>query len=155
MEREREEQLNQPRSDEHGEIEMDEDAINEVDDLDDEEDMEMMMEECIANCLECHQTCLETIQYCLTQGGAHAEASHIRLLMDCAAICETSAGFMIRGSELHMRTCSVCAEVSARCADSCEAFSDDETMERCAEICRSCSESCAEMAEIGELEETV
>ena len=138
-------------ADDRTEITMNEDAMAEIDDIDDEEeDMDAMMEDCIANCLECQQTCLETIQYCLVQGGAHAEASHIRLLMDCAAICETSAGFMIRQSELHMRTCSVCAEVCARCAESCESFDDDASMERCAEICRACSESCAEMAEMGE-----
>lgn len=151
MEMQRENELpNQSKPEERTHITMNEDAMAEIDDLDEEEDMEMMMEECIANCLECHQTCLETIQYCLEKGGTHAEAAHIRLLMDCAAICETSAGFMIRQSELHMRTCSVCAEVCARCAESCESFVDDEGMERCAEICRTCSESCAEMAEVGE-----
>ena len=152
MEKQRDEERTRSfEADERIDITMNEDAMAEIDDIDDEEeDMDAMMEDCIANCLECQQTCLETIQYCLVQGGTHAEASHIRLLMDCAAICETSAGFMIRQSELHMRTCSVCAEVCARCAESCESFADDTSMERCAEICRACSESCAEMAEMGE-----
>ena len=105
------------------------------------------MEECISNCTECHRVCLETITHCLRQGGRHAEADHIRLLLDCAQICATSADFMIRGSGLHGRTCGVCAEVCARCAEDCERIDrDDEMMRRCAEVCRRCAESCRGMA---------
>jgi hypothetical protein len=31
------------------------------------------------------------------------------LLLDCAEICQTAANFMLRNSELHSRTCAVCA----------------------------------------------
>jgi hypothetical protein len=104
------------------------------------------MRECITECTECHRICLETVAYCLGQGGRHAEAEHVRLLLDCAEICATSANFMMRGSELHTLTCSACAEVCARCAESCERMGDDETMRRCAEVCRRCAESCRRMS---------
>lgn len=52
-------------------------------------------------------------------GGRHAEDAHIQLLLDCAEICQTSANFMLRGSELHGRTCAVCADACQRCAASC------------------------------------
>ena len=105
------------------------------------------MQQCIQNCMECHRICLETVAHCLQMGGKHAEATHIRLLLDCVEICQTSANFMIRGSDLHARTCAVCAEVCERCAEDCERIgSDDEQMRRCAEMCRRCAESCRRMA---------
>lgn len=105
------------------------------------------MQQCIQNCTECHRVCLEMVAHCLGMGGAHAEPAHIRLLLDCAEICRTSADFMIRGSEFHTRTCGVCAEVCARCADDCERIAGgDEMMMRCVEVCRRCADSCRRMA---------
>lgn len=54
------------------------------------------LKECIDNCLECQGICLETVMYCLQKGGAHADAAHIRLVLDCADICRTSADFLLR-----------------------------------------------------------
>jgi hypothetical protein len=79
-------------------------------------------------------------------GGEHAKPGHIRLLLDCAEICETSANFMLRTSDLHHLTCGVCAEVCTRCAEDCERFVDDIMMQACAQACRHCAESCQEMA---------
>lgn len=104
------------------------------------------MQECIDNCTTCHRVCVQTVVFCLEQGGGHAEASHVRLLLDCAEICQTSANFMLRGSELHAYTCGACAEICARCADACERMGDDEQMRRCAEVCRRCADSCRRMA---------
>ncbi|HWG90609.1 MAG TPA: four-helix bundle copper-binding protein [Candidatus Thermoplasmatota archaeon] len=104
------------------------------------------MRGCIEACTTCHQVCLETVQYCLQKGGEHASPEHLRLLLDCAEICETSANFMIRGSDHHGVTCGACAEVCVACAESCEALGDDEQMRRCAEACRTCADSCQEMA---------
>jgi hypothetical protein len=104
------------------------------------------MRHCIDECLRCYSVCEETMTHYLQKGGKHAEANHIRTLADCAAICAASAGFMLRGSDLHPRTCDVCAEACDRCAQSCEAMADDEMMKRCAEVCRSCAKSCREMA---------
>ncbi len=103
------------------------------------------MEQCIQNCTDCHHICLETVSHCLEMGGEHAEVNHIRLLLDCAEICQTSANFMIRGSEFHARTCGVCAEICERCAADCERFGD-EFMNQGAQICRRCAESCRQMA---------
>jgi hypothetical protein len=104
------------------------------------------IQDCIKNCQHCHQICVETVQHCLTKGGPHAEANHIKTLLDCAEICETSANFMVRGSNIHSQTCSVCAEACERCATDCERFGDDAQMKACAESCRRCVESCRQMA---------
>ena len=94
------------------------------------------MQQCIQNCMECHRICLETVPHCLQMGGKHAEAAHIRLLLDCAEICQTSANFMIRGSDLHTRTCAVCAEVCERCAEAALSgnLSGDESRQLADEI---------------------
>lgn len=109
----------------------------------------MNMDHCIDNCTECHRVCLETAVYCLTKGGKHAEARHVRILLDCAQICATSADFMIRKSVAQSRTCGLCAEICERCAESCEAFADDAQMKRCAEACRRCAHSCRGMTAHG------
>lgn len=108
-------------------------------------------QECIDNCTECGRVCLETVIWCLQQGGDHAAPSHIRLLLDCAEICRTSADFMIRGSDFHAQTCGLCADICERCAESCGEM-EGETMRRCAEVCRRCVESCRRMAEAGIME---
>lgn len=78
-------------------------------------------------------------------GGKHATPDHIQMLIACAEICDTSARFMLLGSQHHTRTCEVCAEVCEACAEDCERFEDD-LMKRCADACRRCAASCREMA---------
>ncbi len=105
------------------------------------------MKDCIDLCDECRTSCLNTVSHCLSKGGAHAEPAHIVLLLDCADICSTSAGFMGRGSEMHAEICGICADVCDRCAESCESLAaGDQMMKACAETCRRCAESCRRMA---------
>lgn len=105
------------------------------------------MQMCIQNCTVCHQICLQTITHCLTKGGVHSAPEHIKTMMDCAEICETSANFMVRNSSLHTSTCRSCAEVCLECAESCEQMVDqDEVMKTCADICRRCADSCEKMS---------
>ena len=104
------------------------------------------MQRCIDNCSACHDTCVQTVTYCLTKGGAHAEAQHIGLLLDCVEMCQTCPDFMLRGSPFHMAICGICADICEDCAESCAKFSGDSMMERCAEICRQCAASCREMS---------
>lgn len=104
------------------------------------------MRRCAKECYACHSVCLETIGHCLHMGGEHAEPHHIRLMMDCVQICQTSGDFMMRGSDLHHETCRACSVVCERCADDCARMSDDGPMKACAETCRQCAESCREMA---------
>ena len=108
--------------------------------------LDQHLRDCIAACIECGAICLATVTHCLEKGGKHAAPSHVRLLLDCAEICQTSANYMTRRSELHTRTCAVCAEVCEDCATACESMSDDAQMKACAEACRRCAESCRRMA---------
>ena len=107
------------------------------------------MQQCIDECLGCYSTCVQTVQHCLELGGKHVESSHVRTINDCAAICQTSAGFMLRGSEHHSRVCAVCAEVCRACERECRRMGDDQIMQQCADACRRCAESCDRMARMG------
>jgi hypothetical protein len=105
------------------------------------------MQQCIDECTRCHNTCLALVSHCLDRGGKHADPAHITLLLDCAEICQTSANFMLRGSERHHLTCGVCADICRACAEDCERMGqDDEMMQQCAEQCRRCQQSCERMA---------
>ena len=101
--------------------------------------------DCIELCWSCRDTCQSTLfNYCTEQGGHHVEPGHVRLMMDCIQICQTSADFMTRNSMMHGPVCAACAAVCNACAESCEAMNDLE-MQKCADICRRCGDSCWQM----------
>ncbi len=101
------------------------------------------MQDAIKACLDCHSMCLQMATgYCLERGGRHVEQKHLRLMLNCAELCQTSANFMLSNSPLHGRVCLICAEVCEACAKSCDQVGD---MRECAEECRSCAKSCKAM----------
>lgn len=104
------------------------------------------MEACIQNCLDCYKICSQLLSHCLEKGGKHADPQHIKLLEDCAKICNISADFMLRNSAYYSSLCEVCAEICIACAESCEAIADDEMMKQCVDICKKCASSCEKMA---------
>lgn len=105
------------------------------------------LERCIDNCQHCHRVCLETAAlHFRGEAPKSLTENHIRLMLDCADICRTSADFMLRGSELHAHTCRACAAICERCADECDKLGDDAHMAACVEACRRCAETCREMS---------
>ena len=102
------------------------------------------MEQCMKDCHHCHLTCLHmAATHCLELGGKHTEPSHMRVMLDCAEICQTALNFMARSSAQHAAVCRACAEICRACADSCEQLGD---MQECVEACLKCAESCERMA---------
>lgn len=109
-------------------------------------ELDSQMNNCIQSCGDCANECKEVLfQHCLSKGGAHIEQAHVNLMVDCIQICRMSADFMLRGSDMHMLSCALCAEICDACAVSCDDIGDAE-MEECAELCRRCAESCREMS---------
>lgn len=101
------------------------------------------IKECLEACNECHQICLhETMNHCLEIGGEHIAPDHIRLMLNCATICQASVDLMLSRSVFSYSLCKLCAEVCEECARSCERLGMDE----CAKICRECARSCKIMA---------
>ncbi|HEV8675849.1 MAG TPA: four-helix bundle copper-binding protein [Methylomirabilota bacterium] len=107
--------------------------------------MPVPVQECIELCLGCHRVCLETVAY-LAAGGQPAEVSHIRLLFNCAEICQTSASLLRGAADLTGRTCVACAEVCERCARYCDGFGADLQLRACADACRRCAAACRRQA---------
>ena len=105
--------------------------------------MESPMQDAVKACLDCHSVCLRmAVGYCLERGGRHAEQEHLRLMLNCAELCQTSANFMLSDSPLHGRVCLICAEACEACAKSCEQVGD---MRECVEECQNCAKSCRTM----------
>lgn len=104
------------------------------------------MQKCIRDCIDCQEICSRTLTHCLKKGGKHAEPAHVRLLMDCVRLCETSVDYMLRSSQFAGGICGVCADVCRACAKSCRGMADDAQMQKCADVCDSCAESCDKMS---------
>ena len=105
------------------------------------------MRACIRLCLDCYASCTECTAHCVAMGGVHAEPAHLTAMADCARLCEESANFMLRSSDLHGSVCELCADACERCAVSCERIGGkDAMMRKCAETCRRCAASCRAMA---------
>jgi hypothetical protein len=108
--------------------------------------MNTAMQNCIEACQSCHRTCLEmATSHCLEMGGKHAEPSHLRLMLDCAQICQTTANFMLAQSEFHTALCVVCADICEACAISCEEIGE---MDECVKACRECMHECLSLSGI-------
>ena len=105
------------------------------------------LQQCIQQCHECHRECVEVAEHCLHQGGEHATPERVFLLLDCAEICQTSANFLLRASELYPYTCAVCAQVCEQTKAACERFADSQQMRLCADACQRCADSCHYIAE--------
>jgi hypothetical protein len=103
------------------------------------------MRECVRSCSECYATCTELFSYCLGRGGAFADVALIRLLIDCAEICQVTQNAMTRASELSPLLSAVTAESCERCADLCERFDDPQLADGAA-TCRACAECCHSLA---------
>ena len=102
------------------------------------------LQACIDLCLSCYRTCLEeATTHCLNEGGRHAEAGHVSLMLGCAEICRTAADFMLMRVKLHHKVCGVCAEICEACAVSCQQL---DGMDACIDVCRRCASMCRRMA---------
>lgn len=106
--------------------------------------LESPMQDAIKACLDCHSMCLRmAMTYCLEKGGRHVEQNHLRLMFNCAEMCQTSANFMLSDSPMHGRVCLICAETCEACAESCEQVGE---MRDCVDECLRCAKSCRSMS---------
>ncbi|WP_437811726.1 four-helix bundle copper-binding protein [Sorangium sp. So ce1078] len=96
----------------------------------------------------CQSICVQSIQHCLQMGGSHVEPSHMRLMQDCAEICETTGTMLLRGSPQHNQVTAACASICELCAQSCDRFAGDAQMKACADACRHCAAACQQVAQM-------
>jgi hypothetical protein len=103
---------------------------------------ERATQECIKECAGCHAICLAALAQFIETKTRTYDDEHMRLLLDCAEICQTTANFMLRGSGLHAALCAACAEVCERCAESCNIHGQQV----CADACRRCADACRRLS---------
>lgn len=102
------------------------------------------MERCVRDCLECYRVCVDTaINHQLGVAARQMEPAHIRLLLSCAEICQTTATVVRSRSPLHKPTCRIAAKLCRRCASECERLGD---LEECVRAARVCVDSCQRVA---------
>ena len=98
----------------------------------------------------CHATCSSmAMTHCLEMGGEHARPQHLRLMLDCAALCAFTADALGRKSQFHNRFAQLCAEVCETCEQDCAALGQ---MEACVQACRDCARLCSEVARMDHAE---
>jgi hypothetical protein len=94
----------------------------------------------------CHAICLSMATiHCPEVGGAHAKPQHIRLMLDCSAICAFTSDALARKSQFHSGFAEICAEVCKTCAEDCENLGD---MAESAAACRRSAEICTTLARL-------
>jgi hypothetical protein len=103
------------------------------------------MKKCIEACQKCHNACLQmSMSHSQESGGPHLEPAHFRLMVDCAAVCQFAADFMLRGSHFLDQTCQLCAGICDLCAQACEQAGG---MADCAQACRRSADGCRKVIE--------
>ncbi|HEY6578465.1 MAG TPA: four-helix bundle copper-binding protein, partial [Rhizomicrobium sp.] len=101
---------------------------------------------CMESLAQCHATCLSSaMTQCFELGGEHVRPQHIRLMLDCAAMCSLTTDLLAHKSQFHNRVCALCAEVCDVCAADCERLGQ---MEHCAASCRKTAALCREAARL-------
>ena len=102
------------------------------------------MSDCIDASLHCQKVCLGlAMTHCLETGGEHVAPQHFRLMIDCAAVCATTADFMLHKSQFDREMCRLCATVCRTCAEDCARL---DGMEDCVKACNVCAEACTKAA---------
>ncbi|QQG35763.1 MAG: four-helix bundle copper-binding protein [Micavibrio aeruginosavorus] len=98
----------------------------------------------IAACQTCHLLCQETLAYHGDEtGGRQLSPQHIKRLMACIEICQTTANLLAIRAPLIDQLCEICAHICEQCASSCRAVECDE-MRQCANAAGHCASACYE-----------
>jgi hypothetical protein len=106
---------------------------------------------CIAACSDCEQACTQCADDCLSEQNVQDLAKCIRLNLDCADICASTARVVSRQTEYDANLTrpigQACAQACKSCGDECEKHAKHgmEHCHICAEACRSCERACEEL----------
>ena len=113
---------------------------------------------CVTASAICSQSCTSCADACLAEESVAELRRCIRLNLDCADVCATTARVLSRQTSfepaLARSLLEACAEICRQCAEECEWHAQHMKMEHCrvcADACRRCERACEEMlASLGE-----
>jgi len=85
---------------------------------------------------------------CLEEKGVKKLKECIRLDLECATVCRSTAEIMMMDGGYVDAFCQLCADICSTCAEECEKHAQMgmEHCRACAEACRLCSEECIQMS---------
>jgi ketopantoate reductase len=92
----------------------------------------------------CAQACYECVDAGLGTPDSREKKDCLKLLMECAAMCQTAATLMSMDGKFIKRQCALCAEVCEVAARACTNV-DDAPFQKCAEVCAGCEAAMREM----------
>ncbi len=102
-------------------------------------------QKCIDACNKCAQACYECFTACLNEPDTNARKNCIKLLVECAMMCQMSAATMSMDGQFAKPHCQMCAQICKKCAQECSMFKDTHC-QKCADICRMCEAECNAMS---------
>lgn len=94
---------------------------------------------------DCASMCYKTCDMLLNRPDAHLRRPQIKLLADCATICEVCAKFVAGNSILMKSICEYCAYVCEVCGNECLKHPDQES-QSCGQMCLKCARECRTLA---------
>ncbi len=80
---------------------------------------------CIYACGRCAQACYECLNACLNEQDANPRKNCIKILMECAKMCEMSVGLMAMNGQFAKDHCKLCATICDKCAQECKMVQDE------------------------------
>jgi hypothetical protein len=105
---------------------------------------------CMRALLNCHSLCLGTAMTRFVETPElEKKPQHLRLILDCAAVCSLTADLLAHKSQFHARFCALAAEVCDTAARDCERLG---SFQDCARACREAAMHCREMAKLDHAE---
>lgn len=97
-------------------------------------------ERCIDALQACYAACMRNVSYGNVKKSGPIQEEHVRLMLDCAEMCQTAANFLIRESDHYLRICREAAEICKDLASSCEGVDGMDgirsTCDECVSVCR-------------------
>lgn len=93
----------------------------------------------------CEATCEFTEHAILQMEGSSHRKEQLRLLRDCADICNLTAKYIARSSFFAKSLATLCAQICEVCGKNCLQH-PDELSQRCGHICLRCAQECRAFA---------
>lgn len=90
---------------------------------------------------DCAAMCCETWDILLNRSDVTMRKFQIKLLSDCASVCELCAKFIAENSVLIKSLCDYCAFVCEYCAKECLKHNERES-QMCGQMCLNCARDC-------------
>lgn len=91
---------------------------------------------------ECTKACYNCFIKCLEEKDTPIMAACIKINVDCAQICQTTAAFISRGSEDSKSLMKICVEICKKCNEICSKHNPDHC-QQCADACYKCAIACS------------